>query len=186
MPRIAPSDTRPYAAFLRGVNVSGNKRLNMAELREWMLHSGYQNVRSYIQSGNLVFRALQARLPAELEAELQAGLRVRFSMEVPVLLRSREELQILISKAPFDPLTQPASHRYVTLLKNDLPPQAELPQIPAPDRLVPGKRELYLYLPGGYGRTRWNNTYWERRLAQPATTRNWQTLNVLLELLREG
>lgn len=184
--RIPASLTRSYAAFLRGVNVGGANRLNMAELRDWMLDIGFQNVRSYIQSGNLVFRDPQVRTPAELEGSLQAGLRKRFSLEVPVLLRSQEELEALIAEAPFDPRTEAASHCYVTLLKTELPGAMELPEFRHPDRLMAGKRELYLYLPGGYGRTRWNNAFWEHRLAQPASTRNWQTLNVMLDLLREG
>lgn len=183
MSLIKTSDTRPFAAFLRGVNVAGKNRLNMAELRAWMLHGGFQNVRSFIQSGNLVFRAPVSGSAADLEDALQAGLRDRFSLEVPVLLRSPQELKTLISKAPFDPLNEPVAGRYVTLLKTEPPPVAELPEIPAPDRLAAGSRELYLYLPGGYGRTRWNNSFWERRLGQPATTRNWQTLNLMLDLL---
>ncbi len=176
---------RRYAALLRGVNVSGRNTVGMAELRARLVDLGYRDVTTYIQSGNVVFGAPTGGESA-LVAAIEAEIRRAFKLEVGVLIRSPAQLRRIGTTNPFLQRADDRSALHVTFLA-ETPPRAkgrELSARPAgPDDCVIIGREIYLRCPGGYGKTKLNNTYLERVLGTRATTRNWKTLLKLRELV---
>lgn len=165
-----------YAALLRGVNVGGNS-LAMTDLTRLVEGLGGRDVVTYLQSGNVVYGGPK-RVARELEAALLAELGVRS----PVLVRSGAELARVVADKPFAAAGKAVS---VTFLAG--PTDAELlatvdASAYGEDRFVANGAEIYLHTPGGYGRTKLNNTFWERKLATTATTRNWNTVLALARL----
>lgn len=173
-----------YAALLRGINVGGRAKVAMSELRQLFVDLGYADAKTYIQSGNVVFEA-SLRSPARAATEISARIEKDLGVRCSVLLRTRQELAIVLAGNPYLGAGADLSALYVTFL--DVEPDAGQAK-----RLVvpPGEtaeftlagRELYLHYPDGYGRTKLSNTYIEKRLGVVATTRNWNTVNKLHEL----
>jgi uncharacterized protein (DUF1697 family) len=175
-----------YVALLRGVNVSG-KTLSMARVVELFGSLGLADARSYIQSGNVLFNPGTTRR-AGLEQQLQREIRERLSFELTVILRTHQELRSVSEGNPFAGRSgTDTKSLYVTFLAErasdvDL---AKLPPLQSPtDEYRPAGTEIYLYCPGGYGKTAYSNAFFEKHLGIPATTRNWSRLLELAESSR--
>jgi uncharacterized protein (DUF1697 family) len=174
-------------AMLRGVNVGG-KKVPMADLR--LLYEGmkYKNVRTYIQSGNVIFETSENDTE-KISKEQEKKIKAKFGFDVPVVIRNEKELGSIIKKNPFLKEKNISEERlYVTFLANI--PEKELQEkitVPAgtSDRFEIIGKEIYLYCPGGYGETKLNNNFFEKKLKVEATTRNWRTTNELLKMMTE-
>jgi uncharacterized protein (DUF1697 family) len=174
-----------YIAMLRGINVGGHKAIKMEALRASFVALRLSNVKTYVQSGNVVFGAEIGSVPA-LSEKIEGRILQDFDFSVPVFLRTAKELQEIIRRNPF--LTDTAidhSKLHITFLADVAPKMAleELQPLAAkPEQFRVIGRQIYLYCPNGYGRTRLSNTAIERKLSVGATTRNWKTVNTLLVL----
>jgi uncharacterized protein (DUF1697 family) len=162
-------------ALLRSVNVGG-RTVPMSRLRELFEQLGHANVRTYIQSGNVVF---EAKGPASgVRAALEHEIDATFGFDVTVLLRTPPELAKVVAQNPYD------SDAYVTFL-DGVPDRTRVTALDpapfAPDDFRVIGQEVYVRCPNGYGRTKINNTFFEKKLATRATTRNWRTVETLLE-----
>jgi uncharacterized protein (DUF1697 family) len=178
-----------YVALLRGVNVSGKKPLRMAELQVSCLALGLQNVRTYLQSGNLVFDTKQTDT-RKLASILTAMIAKKFKHDVDVLVLSARALNRI---AATNPLRPPSSgdaqtHFHATFLFEPTPAyrfgKLTLPARPNEKAALKGQVVL-LYCPNGYGKTKLNNNFFERALRVVATTRNWRTVVALRNLCAE-
>ena len=171
-----------YLAMLRGINVSGHKLIPMERLRASLAGQGFDAVRTYIQSGNIVFHA--ARQSSDGLAKRIAGNIVDdFGFSVPVLIRTAAEMAAVTQGNPFLPAAGlDESKLHVTFLADTAPAAAEktLAALAAKtEQFRVFGREVYLYLPDGYGNTKLSNSAIEKKLSVPATTRNWKTVTVL-------
>jgi uncharacterized protein (DUF1697 family) len=168
-----------YAALLRGINVGTGRKVGMSELRALFGTLGHTDVRTYIQSGNVVFGATGT--PARVRSALEREIERTFCFEVTVLLRTQADLAALDRRNPY------GAAAYVTFLDGtpDRKLVAALDPAPfAPDAFEVHGREVFVHCPNGYGRTKINNAYFERKLATSATTRNWKTVTTLTEWAR--
>jgi uncharacterized protein (DUF1697 family) len=177
-----------YVCLLRGVNVSGQRKVDMKALQRLFVDLGHEDVSTYIQSGNVVFTAAKGR-PAALAKAIEERLAADLHVDPSALLRSRDELAAVVDANPFlaegaDQGADPAT-LHVTFFAAE-PDAGRLADVdPAafePDRFHLAGREVYLHCPNGYGRTKLNNAFWERRSGVGATTRNWKTVTKLLAL----
>jgi uncharacterized protein (DUF1697 family) len=166
-------------ALLRAVNVGGRK-LPMADLRELVESLGFSDVRTYIQSGNVVFSSSRAPTPTVLEAAIEQ----RFGLIVDVILRSAAQLERALEQDPFPAADRARVHVGFMASK---PGAAVVRGIDAdsfaPEAFAVVGAELYLHLPNGMGRTKLPD-YVLRRLKVPTTLRNWKTVTKLAELAR--
>jgi|HubBroStandDraft_1064217.scaffolds.fasta_scaffold379023_2 uncharacterized protein (DUF1697 family) len=177
-----------YVAMLRGVNVSGRNKLAMEDLRAVVTAAGGSEVRTYIQSGNAVFHSRRS-VPA-LVGALETALERLVGSNVPVLVRTRQELEAVLDTNPFVPRVAEPKALHVTFM-GAVPGAAAAASVvdavrgrgEADDLEVIG-REVYLLCPNGYGNTKLTNAFFERRLGSSATTRNWATVTKLVELAR--
>jgi uncharacterized protein (DUF1697 family) len=175
-----------HVALLRGVNVGGKNRLSMKDLADIFGGLGCRDVRTYIQSGNVVFRAdraLAGRVPDLVAGAISAG----FSLKVPVVMRSVAELFTVIADNPFLNSGADTKALHVAFLKDR--PSASSVAALDPDRSPPDKfavcgSEIYLCLPNGAGRSKLTAQYFDSTLKTTSTTRNWNTVLALLDLVR--
>lgn len=177
-----------YVALLRGVNVGGRNKLPMADLRAIAAACGAGDVRSYIQSGNLLFSAEPAAAVG-LGHAISSGIAERFGYRVPVVLRSEAALAQALASNPF--LTREErvdeSELHVLFLADTPPAEAVAaldPDRSPPDRFAVSGREVYLRLPQGMARTKLTNDYFDTKLGTVGTARNWRTAQMLLQVLR--
>jgi len=179
--RVMPA----YIAMLRGINVSGHKLIKMQALRASFGALRFSNVKTYIQSGNVVFGA-EDRSVAAVSKKIERRILRDFGFSVPVFLRTAKELEETIKRNPF--LTDTAidhSKLHVTFLSDAAPaPAVEVLQtlVMKPEQIRVIGRQIYLYCPNGYGQTKLSNTAIEKKLSVGATTRNWKTVNTLLAM----
>jgi uncharacterized protein (DUF1697 family) len=174
-----------YAALLRGINVGGKTQIAMPELQSLVTELGFTDVRTYVRSGNLVFRSDSSDASA-VAGRLERRIGEAFDVAPAVLLRTKAELGAIADRNPFLGQEPDPVKLHVVFLETEPPAErrAELdPDRSPPDRFQLDGRELYLHLPNGAGRTKLTLDYIERRLGVRGTGRNWNTVLKLLELM---
>jgi len=175
-----------YIVLLRGINVGGKKRIKMADLVEALEPLGFKNIRTYLQSGNVIFE-YDSIDSDEIAKDIKEKISQTFGISVNIIIRTEDELENIIKSNPFvkDPDIE-IDKLHVTFLK-DLPdPEINLDlKRSENEKFEVIGREIYLYLPNGYGRTKLTNNIFEKKLKTIATTRNWKTTNKLLEMSKK-
>jgi uncharacterized protein (DUF1697 family) len=173
-------------ALLRGINLASRRRVSMPELRELLGGLGYGDVRTLLQSGNVVLTAPVAgeRLARRLEGEIEDGLGV----DAAVVVRSRDELAAVIEANPFADLMTDGRFLQVSFLDGD-PDPGYVDELAATDlgeeRVAVVGRELYAWYPQGMAKSKLAKLELERGLGTVATARNWNTVCKLLALADE-
>ena len=175
-----------YVALLRGINVGGNRKVPMARLREVVSEAGFGDVRTYIQSGNIVVTS-PSRSVAAITGRLEEAIAGAFGFSVPVVVRSAAQLDAVLAGNPFL-VPRPragAEHLHVMFLSGvpDPPRVAALdPERSPHDEFELRGQELYLHCPRGVADSKLTNDYLVRTLGVQATGRNWRTVTALHEL----
>lgn len=174
-----------YIALLRGINVGGQKKIKMADLKVMFESMGFKDVKTYIQSGNVIFN-YDSSDTIILANRVEEKISETFGFSAKTIIRTAEELRSIIDNNPF--IKEPdieLDKLHVTLMID----------VPAPniisslnikkeenERYLIISKEIYLYCPNGYGNTKLNNSIFEKKLNIAATTRNWKTITKLHEL----
>jgi uncharacterized protein (DUF1697 family) len=181
----APASQRRIA-LLRGINVGSHRRIGMADLRKLLEGHGYADVRTHLQSGNVV---LTSSLPADrlgkkLERELDRGL----GFEVEVIVRTRAELARVVAGNPFAEVAKDPSRYLVTFLRAK--PAAKLVRElraldVAPEQVAVSGREVYSWHPDGLQSSQLAKLLAKTGVSGAGTNRNWRTVTKLLELADE-
>ena len=176
--------TDAHVALLRGINVGGKNRLLMKDLSALFVEAGCEDVRTYIQSGNVAFRAGRA-LAGRVPQLIGEAISARFGFRIPVLARTRAELAAIVRENPF--LRHGADPR--ALHVGFLAEQPEATDIDSfdPDRSPPDEfavvgREVCFHCPLGLARTKFTTRYFESKLSTTMTVRNWRTVLKLREM----
>jgi uncharacterized protein (DUF1697 family) len=170
-------------AFLRAINLASKRRVSMSALRELLTDLGYEDVRTHLQSGNVVLtsNASAKRLETELEQHLAAKLR----LDIQVLVRTRDQLAEVIKRNPLGKVADNPSRYMVSFLsaKPSAKVVRELAKVDvAPEQFIVSGREIYAWYPNGFQRAKLGKVLSEQRLGVAATARNWNTVTKLLEL----
>ncbi len=178
-----------YIALLRGINVSGRHPIRMAELQNSCSALGFTDVQMYLQSGNVIFGSAKSN-ESVLANIIQNKIKQDFGHAVAVLVLTASNLAAITDENPLWPqvggdekqfhctfLFEPASAEKYLALK--------LPAVEGEQAALVGNT-VYLHCPHGYGKTKINNSYFERKLNVAATTRSWRTVLALNALCANG
>jgi len=177
-----------FVVLLRGINVGGHNKLPMPELRSLCTELGWENVQSYIQSGNLV---LQAGVPAaSLEAELERAIERRFGLSITVIVRAGADWPAYVKGNPYPEASQ-SEPSLVMLALSKAPPKADAVEglrehALSGERIVQVGDGLWIHYPGGAGRSKLSPALLDRLVGSPVTARNWRTVLKLDELARDA
>ena len=172
--------------MLRGINVGGRNSVKMDQLRTLFETQGLKQVRTYIQSGNVIFTAAQGA-SVTLSKKLQNKISQEFGLSIAVIVKTSEEVRNAIKNNPFlkEKPTIVSSKLYITFLSG-IPEKDALKKLTEvssnTDQLRYFDKAVYLYCPQGYGKTKLSNNILERILSVRATTRNWKTTTTLYEM----
>ncbi|XVV00828.1 DUF1697 domain-containing protein [Actinosynnema sp. CA-248983] len=174
-----------FVALLRAVNIGGGSSMAMAELRQVFADNGFHDVQTYIQSGNVVFGA-DIDDEAEVVARIRRGIADKWDKDVPVLVRDQAQLDSVVAANPYLAVEDDFTKLHVTFL--DIAPgedkvAALTPPAGETGTLTVVGREVFLHVPGGYGRTKLQNAFVERKTGAVATTRNWKSVLKLRDLV---
>jgi uncharacterized protein (DUF1697 family) len=170
-------------ALLRGINLGSHKRVGMGPLRDLLNGLGYEDVRTHLQSGNVVLGATVTG--EQLGRELEQAIAAEFGVEIDVIVRTRDELAKVVARDPLGKVADNPSRYLVSFLSAKPDPKLvrELEKLKvASEQFVVVGRELYAWHPGGVGVSKLSKAFADGKLGVTATARNWNTVTKLLEL----
>ena len=173
---------KKYIALLRGINVSGQKLIKMADLKVYLSELKFSNIRTYIQSGNVVFEASDSDEIA-LAKLIENKIAEKYQFEVPTMIRTQQEMLDVIARNPLEIDEQnDFSKPYVIFLENE-PAKDLVEKVMAfnsdKELFQIIGREVFIQYKNGAGTTKLTNTFFESKLKTKATSRNWNTVNKL-------
>ena len=175
-----------FISILRGINVSGQNRILMTDLKILYERLTFEDVTTYIQSGNVIFKTALELSNQELAKKIEQAIYDKYNFVVPVIIRSLEEIKDIISSNPFIEEGDINTEKLHVTFLAEKPNETYLQSINnvdyPPDKLIIKNKEVFLYCPGSYGETKLSNKFFENKLRVSATTRNWKTINKLFEI----
>jgi uncharacterized protein (DUF1697 family) len=175
-----------YVALLRGINLGAVNKVSMKELRVVFGSLGHESVRTYVQSGNVIFESPSSRLK-ELAADIEEAVAKSFGVKAAVVLRTSRELYDVAENNPFP--TEGVKPTSLQVMFLDERPSSKAVKTLDPNRSPPDEfrvkgREIYLWLPNGQARSKLGIDYFEKSLGSRATARNWNTVTKLVQLMQ--
>lgn len=174
-----------YVSLFRGINVGGNRKVKMDELKAAHETLGLRDVLPYIQSGNVVFTSDDAD-EARLQKQIEDAFTQKFGFHSDVVLRTSTELQEIVAKNPFQDQPDKASNRLVVMFlashPNDTAQEDLRNAYSGPEEFFVMGKEMYIYYPDGMGRSKFAGNFIEKKLKTVGTARNWNTVLRLREL----
>ena len=180
----AEGGAKVNVALLRGINVGGKNKLPMKDLSAMFSDAGCTDVRTYIQSGNVLFRA-EPTPDKDVPSLVSASILSRFGYRIPVVTRTAREFQVIVQDNPFLEHSDEPDKLHVAFL-SETPDPAKVKALDAnrstPDEFAVLGREIYLYCPNGLARTKLTNSYFDSTLSTISTMRNWKTVLRLLDM----
>jgi uncharacterized protein (DUF1697 family) len=177
-----------FIALLRAINVGGHRKIRMDDLSEMFTSLGYENIKTYIQSGNVIFSSPERdvkKLAESVETEIETG----FGHDVPVMIRTQKQFEKLINRNPFEGRDKDPFRLYVTFFKETPPDtkQNELKNLSSDTEIfdfVEG--ELFSLINKKTGKKEmFSNNFVEKVCGTPGTSRNWNSVNKILDLMNE-
>lgn len=182
-PRLRLTGVR-QALLLRGINV-GQRRVSMPDLRALLTHAGYRDVSTYMQSGNVVLSSRAS--PRKLERETEKLMSERFGFEIPVIVRTRDQLAAVVDKNPLRKVAENPKRYQVAFLSDQLDSETvkRMEELRVdPEALVVDGLEIYAWHPEGVARSKLWNALASKTLGVTCTARNWTTVCKLLEMTK--
>ena len=176
---------KTYIALLRGINVSGQKRLKMADLRTTLQKLPFESVETYIQSGNIVFKTVGASI-TQLQESIKKQIGITFGFDVPVVVKLAHDFRQILRDSPYTEAVDIEAKRIYYTFFNNRPSQdaiLNLDQSDYPNELFEITPNcIYLNCTNGMGKAKLTNNIIEKKLDVQATTRNHRTMVKLMEM----
>jgi uncharacterized protein (DUF1697 family) len=177
---------RVLISFLRGLNMTGHNSMKMTDLAELYKIPGHKNITTYIQSGNVIFDCENELPESVLSIQIEDLILEKFSYKVPVMIRTVEEMRQLIVLNPFLAEAQLNPEKMAVILLHEEATKAQIQKVIdidyPPDKFKIIGREIYIFCPIGFGKTKLYTNFFENKMGVTGTARNWKTITKLLEI----
>jgi uncharacterized protein (DUF1697 family) len=176
-------------SFLRGVNMTGHNSIKMTDLSDLYKSLGYRDAETYIQSGNVIFSPAGKATAADIAGKIEKGILERFNYNVPVMIRTLPEMEELVSSNPFlkEERFEPAKMAVIFL--HEMPSDANIQKVInvyyPPDKFKIIGKEIFIFCPNGFGRTKLYTNFFEKKMNVIGTARNWKTITTITDLARK-
>ncbi len=179
-----------YISILRGINVGGKRKILMSDLKELYQSLGFEDIQTYIQSGNVIFNSALDK--NEISIQIEKAVFEKYGFEVPVIIRTKEELQKIQSSNPFveskNNKAELINNLHLTFLE-EAPTTENIEKVKEIEAKTDDKFEIvenniFVFCEGKYHTSKLTNNFFEKKLKTKATTRNWKTIEKLTELMR--
>lgn len=175
-----------YISFLRGVNMAGHNSVTMANLTALYKDLGFTCVEAYIQSGNVFFRSIADLTKQETASKIEDAILKRFKYNIPVMLRTVEELLNLFSANPFLEENYFEPSKMAVIFLHEKPTEIQIQKVIninyPPDKFNITGNEIFIYCPNGFGKTKLYTNFFEKKMGVTGTARNWNTITTILQI----
>ena len=175
-----------YVAFLRGINVGGKNKIKMENLREVFSALGFENVKTYINSGNVIFETAKTS-DKKLAEKIENAIEKQFGLQIKTMVRSVSEIENIIKNNPFDGEFENEKDLHVFFLDEELPEDKRellLEQNNEKEKISVCRREIFYLKLLDFSDSLMGKDYIGKKLKVSATARNWRTVNKVLEAAR--
>jgi len=177
----------PFVSFIRGINVGGNKMMSMADVKTLYESLGLKDVRSHLQTGNIIFQCAKGN-PAKLGKRIENAMEKKFGFHRDVMIRTPEQLEAVIKRNPFKKEQTDPSWLVVMFLTGS-PDKIDIENLTeahkGPEKFHIAGEEMYVYYPSGMGRSKLSNAFIEKKLKVAGTARNWNVVTKLAAMMKE-
>ena len=175
---------KTFVVLLRGINVSGQRKIQMAKLRVLLADLGFKSFSTYIQSGNIVLKSELDK--AHIQNLIEGGIKNSFGFEVPVLVMTIAEFEDIYSRCPYQGTIKASSYFLLMYRMPEMSLKEKILEINYPNEsFFIDDYCIYLYCEAGYGRAKLNSNFFEKKLNVQTTARNYKTMTKLLSLSLE-
>jgi uncharacterized protein (DUF1697 family) len=173
-------------AFLRGVNMTGHNMIRMTDLAALFKKLGYKDSEAYIQSGNVIFTNSGDQAGNEIELLIEKAIKRKFGHDIFVMIRSVEELRKVLTSNPFMSAENPDQTKHAAIFLKKTPSLAQTDKISGidypPDKFAVSGREIFIWCPNGFGKTKLYTNFFENKMKVTGTARNWKTIRTIVEI----
>lgn len=174
-----------YVAMPRGINLGGHKKIKMEELRAALEAAGFSRVKTYIQSGNIVFKS-KSTSSAPMSKKVEAIILEKFGHTVSVITRTADELARAVENNPLLKQSGIDLEKLHVMFLSEAPAPEAIEKVKAwvvaPEQLLHLEKEIFFYLPNGMANSFLMKKPVDRILAVTTTTRNWRTVNAIHQM----
>jgi uncharacterized protein (DUF1697 family) len=175
-----------YISFLRGVNMTGHNSVKMADLTLLFKDMGYADALTYIQSGNVIFNHADETAVPEIALKIEKAILDRFNYNVPVMIRTVEEIRTLLSVNPFIGIENFEASKMAVIFLYKKATEDQIQKVAdidyPPDKFKIIGSEIFIYCPNGFGKTRFYTNFFEKKMGVIGTARNWKTITTVLTI----
>lgn len=176
-----------YIVFLRGINVGGRRKIKMADLRALLTDNGFENVKTYIQSGNVFLEYSAAVSVSKITSTIASIIFEKYGFDVKVVVKTVDNIQTITDEMPQSVLSDLPLNRVFAMLLDVIPEPKKvenlLQQDFSPEVIVINKDVVYFSCPDGISKSKLNNNFIEKKLGVSGTTRNYKTIKKLLTMV---
>ncbi|MGD0341312.1 MAG: DUF1697 domain-containing protein [Bacteroidales bacterium] len=173
-------------AFLRGVNMTGHNKIKMTDLAVLFKKLGIKDAETYIQSGNVIFSGSDAITTKELASRIAEAIKKKFGHSVSVIVRTEKELSEAAALNPFLSEKDFDPSKMAILFLTEKPSPEQIARIAKvnypPDKFHISGSEIFVYCPGGFGKTKLYTNFFENKMKVTCTGRSWKTINAIIEI----
>jgi len=174
-----------YIVLLRGINVSGKKKIKMSQLKAMLELLDFSEISTYIQSGNIILKS-NITSPLKVSQIIKEGIYTTFGFDVPVLSKTIVEWEEILAQSPFEGHNDLETKKWYYVLLQETPSKQLINSLQQEqfthERFMISNSCVYLSCDQGYGKTKCDNNFFEKKLQVSATTRNHRTMMKLLEM----
>ena len=175
-----------YISFLRGINMTGHNSMKMSDLLQLYIELGFQDVETFIQSGNVIFRSTLENPEHSTADKIEKSITQRFGYDVRVMIRNIEELRVVYSSNPFTSEGKFDPARTAAIFLHDVPSEAQIQKVIKadypPDKFKIIGKEIFIFCPNGFGRSKIYTNFFENKMGVTGTARNWKTMTTILNI----
>lgn len=172
--------------LLRGVNMTGHNKIRMTELASLFTRLGFKYPVTYIQSGNVVFSNSGNLTEKQIADTIGKAIANEYNYNIPVLIRTPDELRTIIRNNPYSGVNDFDPSKLAVLFLVEQPTDLQIDKVRnidyPPDKFVISGREIFIYCPNGFGKSKLYTNFFENKMKVSGTARNWKTVLSLLEL----
>jgi uncharacterized protein (DUF1697 family) len=173
-------------ALLRGVNMVGHNTIKMTDLAAMFRKLGYKDAETYIQSGNVIFTNSGNQKGPEIELLIEKAIKKQFGHNISVMIRSASELKKVLQVNPFMQSGDFDHTKHAALFLKEAPSRSQTDKVEGidypPDKFAISDREIFIWCPNGFGKTKLYTNFFENKMKVTGTARNWKTIKTLLEI----
>lgn len=166
--------------------MAGYNSIKMTDLSTLYMNLGLNDCETYIQSGNVIFNCAADMHLSALSVKIEKAILERFNYSIPVMIRSIQDLTELFSANPFLSETNFESSKMAVIFLHEKPSDTQIQKVAdinyPPDKFKIIGREIFIYCPNGFGRTKLYTNFFEKKMGVIGTARNWKTISTILNI----